>query len=42
MNYLKEILWRDPSMALPAFAAFAKMHMSNVVIANQPTKIIEH
>ena len=42
MNYLKEILWRDPSMALPALAAFAKMHMSNVVIANQPTKIIEH
>lgn len=42
MNYLKEILRRDPSMALPALAAFAKMHKSNVVVAKQPTKIIAH
>jgi hypothetical protein len=42
MNYLKEILTRNPSMVIPALAAFAKMHKSNVVAAKQQTKIIEH
>ena len=42
MSNLKEILTRNPSMVIPALAAFAKMHKSNVVVAKQPTRIIEH
>ena len=42
MSNLKEILTRNPSMVIPALAAFAKMHKSNVVVAKQPTKIIAH
>jgi hypothetical protein len=29
-------------MVIPALAAFAKMHKSNIVVSKQPTKIIEH
>jgi ABC-type microcin C transport system permease subunit YejB len=42
MNYLKEILKRNPSMVIPALAAVAKMHKSNAVVAKQPTRIIAH
>ena len=42
MSNLKEILTRNPSTVIPALAAFAKMHKSNVVVAKHPIKIIAH